>query len=164
MVRERMIVKLLLIGFFALGTPLVFAGQVPVGTEVEFLRDINFPSHMTGVWLQNGTATGSDVNGYQAHCMLSDVHPDFYDFETSTNSPIARGEIYRVTDFINNSWVLSSTTGKRELFLDCDQSENAYNRISDRVFNGKLGYVGNTQNPKLKTIKKITRGLLLIKF
>ena len=150
-----------IIGFLMLQS-FAYAGQVPVGTEVEILNDINFPSHMTGVWLQNGAVTGSVVNAYQARCMLSNADNAFYNFETGINTPIAKSEIYQVTNFINNSWVLTSTTSKRELFLDCDKSENIYNRISDKVFNGHLGYVGSTHNPKLRTIKKITRGLLLI--
>ncbi len=131
---------------------LAFAGQAPVGTEVEILSDINFPSNMTGVWLQNGSVTGSEVNSYKSHCMLSNADVGFYNSDTGINTPVAKGEIYQVTNFINYSWVLTSPIGKRELFLDCDKTENVYNRVSDKVFNGKFGYIGNIQHPKLKTI------------
>lgn len=139
-----------------------FAGHVPVGTEVEVLKDINFPSHMTGVWLQGGNVVGQNVDTNKAHCMLSNADATSYNFETGVNTPVTKGEIYQVENFINNSWVLINTTSKRELFLDCDKSENLYNRIADKISGGRLPYIGSTDHPKLKTIKKITAGLLQI--
>ena len=105
---------------------------------------------MSGVWLQNGIITGRNVNSYKANCMLSNADSRSFNYETGINLPIKKDEIYTVKYFIDDyTWVLVNAANKRELFLDCEMSPNPFTGISS--------------TPNLKTIKKITRNLLLIK-
>ncbi len=154
--------RMFILGLFLIQS-LAFADQLPIGTEVEILKNINFPERMIGVWLQDGSVVEQNLDSDKAHCLLSNADSRNYDYETGINKPVTKGESYQVENFINNSWVLVNKASKRTLFLDCDKSENLYNLFVDKITGGRLPYIGDTNHPRLKTIKKITNGLLLIK-
>jgi len=150
-----------------------FAANLKIGTEIEILKDIEFPGHTTLVRLQNGKVlNGKDSTNklkyMKSYCNIRVDQTD-YNYELALANPILKGEKYKVANSLEDnmsrgstSWSLKSENG-RYLLLDCQKSQPLLNQFSESVGISHILWHDNLFPLKIKNVKRTLQGLIIIK-